>query len=81
MVKCISRLEVVNGMCAARRRGHGRVTAYLVSVGVPRSTAYRWEQRQRRLLELGWEGVQGLVREFERMVVLAPLRSRVTIHA
>ena len=75
MVKCTRRWEVVNGMSEARRRGHGCVTAYLVSIGVPRSTAYRWEQRQRWLLELGWEGVERLAREFERMMVLASLQS------
>jgi len=74
VVKCIKRSEVVNGMSEARRRGYGCVTAYLLSVGVPRPTAYRWEQRQRRLLEFGWEGVYQLKRELERMLVLASLQ-------
>ena len=75
MVKFIKRSEVVNGMSEARRRGYGCVTAYLVSVGVARSTAYRWKQEQRRLLEFGWEGVNQLKRELKRMLVLASLQS------
>ena len=44
-------LEVVNGMCAARVRGHGCVRAYLRGVRVPRSTGYRWEKEVRWLAE------------------------------
>ncbi len=32
----ITRGDVVNGMWAARQRGHGWVSAYLKGVGVPR---------------------------------------------
>ena len=53
MVKFITPWEVVNGMSAARQRGHGWVTPYLESVGVPRSTAYRWDHQLRWLAEFG----------------------------
>jgi hypothetical protein len=40
-------------MWAARERGHGCVSTYLSQVGVPRSTAYRWDQGLRWLVEFG----------------------------
>jgi hypothetical protein len=49
MVKFISPWEVVNGMFSARQRGHGCVSTYLRGVGVPRSTAYRWDKELRWL--------------------------------
>ncbi len=45
--------EVVNGMWSAPQRGHGWVSTYLRQVGVPRSTAYRWEQELRWLVSEG----------------------------
>jgi len=74
VVEFVSPWEVANGMCEARRRGYGAVTSYLKAVGVPRPTAYRWEQRQRRLLEFGWEGVKRLAAEHEALAKLEKAR-------
>lgn len=63
MVQFITRWEVVNGMWAARERGHGWVSAYLKRVGVPRSTAYRWDQQLRWLVEEGPAQLRRLRRE------------------
>ncbi len=59
--------EVVNGMWAARQRGHGWVTTYLRQVGVPRSTAYRWDGELRWLVEFGGEELRRLRAECERL--------------
>lgn len=59
--------DVVNGMWAARQRGHGWVTTYLRQVGVPRSTAYRWDQELRWLLEFGGAELRRLRAECERL--------------
>lgn len=56
-------LEVVNGMCAARARGHGCVQAYLGRAGVPRSTGYRWEGDLRWLVQYGPQELRRLRRE------------------
>jgi hypothetical protein len=53
MVHFTSPWEVVNGMWWARERGHGCVSTYLRQVGVPRSTAYRWDQELHWLVESG----------------------------
>ena len=53
MVESTTPWEVVNGMSSARQRGHGAVTPYLRRVGVARSTADRWDQELRWLLESG----------------------------
>jgi hypothetical protein len=63
MVKFITPREVVNGMWAARQRGHGAVTSYLKRVGVPRSTGYRWDEKVRRLVEEGPAELRRLRRE------------------
>jgi len=53
MVHSTSPWEVVNGMWSARERGHGCVSPYLRRAGVPRSTAYRWDQELHWLVEFG----------------------------
>jgi hypothetical protein len=40
-------------MAAARSRGHGHVARFLEQMGVPRSSAYRWELKVRWFLEYG----------------------------
>jgi hypothetical protein len=67
--------EVVNGMSWARQRGHGAVTPYLRRVGVPRSTAYRWDQEFRWLLEFGGAELRRLRSECERLSVAAAGRA------
>ena len=59
--------EVVNGMSWARQRGHGWVTTYLRQVGVPRSTAYRWDQELRWLVEFGGAELRRLRAKCERL--------------
>jgi hypothetical protein len=59
--------EVVKRMSAARERGHGCVSEYLGAVGVPRSTAYRWEQELAWLIEHGPSELRRLRRECEAL--------------
>ena len=63
MVQVITPWELVNGMWAARQRGHGWVSAYLKRVGVPRSTGYRWDKKLRSLVEHGPAELRRLRRE------------------
>jgi hypothetical protein len=73
MVHFISPLEVVNGMWAARGRGHGWVRRYLEGVGVARSTGYRWKRR----MEWLWEHGEGELRRLGReRAVLAEVLAR-----
>ena len=65
MAECTRKWDVVNGMSRARGRGHGAVTWYLEHVGVPRSTAYRWEQKTRWLMCEGEAEVARLRAELE----------------
>ena len=67
MVEFTTPWEVVNGMLSARQRGHGAVTPYLRRVGAPRSTAYRWDQELRWLLEFGGAELRRLRGECERL--------------
>ena len=73
MVDCSVRWEVVKGMEEARARGYGEVTRYLEAMGVPRSSAYRWELRLRWLLEFGPTELHELRKE--RDALYAQLRS------
>jgi len=61
------RREIVNGMSLARGRGYGHVTRYLEQMGVPRSSAYRWEADLRWLIDFGPSGVRELQRECEKL--------------
>ena len=70
MVHFMQPLEVVNGMCAARARGHGCVQQYLGRVGVPRSTGYRWEKDLRWLAEFGPQELRRLRRERDRLAAI-----------
>lgn len=63
MVDFNIRWEVVNGMPLARARGYGEVTGYLASLGVARSSAYRWEQEMRWLVEFGPRQLRQLANE------------------
>ena len=67
MVEFITPWEVVNGMGSARERGHGCVSTYLRQVGVPRSTAYRWDQELHELVEFGAGELRRLRAECERL--------------
>ena len=67
MVYCRTPWEVVNGMWSARQRGHGWVTTYLRQVGVPRSTAYRWDHELRWLVEFGGAELRQVRAECERL--------------
>jgi len=67
MVEFITPWEVVNGMSAARQRGHGAVSAYLRHVGVARSTAYRWDGELRWLMESGRAELRRLETERARL--------------
>jgi len=67
MVKYIAPWEVVNGMWAARQRGHGAVSGYLRRVRVPRSTAYRWDAQLRGLVAEGPGELRRLRAECERL--------------
>jgi hypothetical protein len=53
MVEYSVRWEIVNGMYAARRRGHGCVRPFLKSRGVAPASGYRWKKEQEWLLEEG----------------------------
>ncbi len=69
-------LETVNGMSQSRRRGYGRVSAYLQSLGVPRANAYRWEGQLREWYEEGPADVAALRRErAELLAEVARLRA------
>ena len=52
MVDSSTRWEVVNGLPVVRALGHGAVTHYLASLGVARSSAYRWEKQWRWLAQI-----------------------------
>lgn len=67
MVDSNVRWGIVNGMSVARDRGHGEVTRYLESVGVPRSTAYRWELDLRWLMKFGPTDLRQLRRERDKL--------------
>jgi len=67
MVEFSIRWETVNAMCAARARGYGHVSRCLARMGVPRSTAYRWEARSRWLVEFGPQALRELEREREEL--------------
>ena len=67
MVHCTSPWEVVNGMWSARERGHGCVSPYLRRAGVPRSTAYRWDQELHWLVEFGAPELRRLRAECARL--------------
>jgi len=60
MVDFIRLVETVNGMSRMRRRGYGLVKAYLESIGVPRSNAYRWEEDMRWWHERGAAELEAL---------------------
>ena len=78
MVKSITPWEVVNGMWGARQRGHGWVSTYLRQVGVPRSTAYRWDGELRWLVGFGRGELRRLRGQCERLsAALAAQRSAV----
>jgi hypothetical protein len=62
-------------MWSARQRGHGWVTTYLRPVGVPRSTAYRWDGELRWLVEFGGGELRRLRAECERLSVVAAGRA------
>jgi len=70
MVDLVAPWEVVNGMWAARDRGHGCVQAYLRRVRVPRSTAYRWEKDLRWLSEFGPQELRRLRRGRDRLAAI-----------
>ena len=63
MVDFSIRWEVVNRMPLARAHGHGAVTRYLASLGVARSSAYRWEQQLRWLAQFGPKRLRELANE------------------
>jgi hypothetical protein len=65
MVDFSVRVDVVNGIWAARRRGHGQVGAFVERTGVPRSSAYRWAGEFEALLENGPQELKELRRECE----------------
>jgi len=67
MMHFTSPWEVVNGMRSARERGHGCVSPYLRQVGVPRSTAYRWEDELAWLVEFGAAELRRLRAECARL--------------
>jgi len=62
-------------MSLARSRGHGQVSRYLEQMGVPRSTAYRWEADLRCLIDFGPSQLRELRREHQKLrAELARLR-------
>ena len=59
--------EAVKGMAAARSRGHGHVTRVLEEIGVPRSSAYRWELKLRWFLDFGSAELRRLQHERDQL--------------
>jgi len=59
--------DVVKGMSWARAQGHGGITRFLERIGVARSSAYRWEQGVRRLLEFGASDLRRLRAERDKL--------------
>ena len=59
--------DVVKGMSWARAQGHGGITRFLERIGVARSSAYRWEQGARSLLEFGASDLRRLRAERDKL--------------
>lgn len=67
MVEYSVRGEIVNGMYAARRRGHGCVRPFLRSRGVAPASGYRWKKELDWLMEHGQRELRQLRGQLDKL--------------